>query len=766
MENTKSSKNKHMEKIEILSPVGEKAGFFASIKSGADAVYMGLPKFNARMKAENITLEDLPELIKYAHLKNVKVYITMNTVLKNNEIAQAVAMAGECLNAGVDAFIVQDLGLISTLKNTYPNIVLHGSTQLGVHNVMGARVAKEMGLTRVVLSRECTLSDIEAISKNVDIELEVFVQGANCICFSGNCYLSSIKCGASGNRGECKQLCRLPYVLSDGKKSVKGYALSPRDNCLLDNLSQLISLGVSSLKIEGRLRNLGYIKVATSTYKNAISQIYLGKEVSIDTYKNNLKRVFARGEYVSGYNNGNHIIDIENNNHLGIKIGKVKCVSKFKDLYKIGMDLHMEFKQKTSCNPQNNIPIKLTIGDGLKFKNGNKIISLGVGNVEESNNLTHVFGKNHVDIGSDIYLAKDTTLENSVPDISSTREIFISAHVVAGEPITVEFSCGKCKVKHVGEVVELAQKKVIAKETIAEQLSKVDKDIFSVSSCDVFTQNAFVSLSTLNAIRRDLIEKLTSEILSGYSRENTPSQLSTTNIQWCNETNHLNTFDIKETPQDLLYSLRHYHPNRIAIVDESVDISEYVKYDGLMFAPSIYSMEAISKFYDKYITHFSSPLIINLPILARVGDIEIIDNIVSSFSNKKVIFVANNIYALAYARNHVIWAGAGLNVVNDKSKSFLKNLGVAEIIGSFEKCLGGGNDVYKISDFPLMTLTSCPIKVLYNNDCNACKFTKNLNYTGDGFSLKVRRVKIKNCYFELYNCNNAKDNYNVIDCRF
>ena len=163
--------------VEVLSPAGDKESFYRAISSGADSIYMGAPKFNARMKASNFTLDDMREVVRYAHLKSVKIYITLNTLLTNAELVEAVKLAGELWAIGVDAFIVQDLGLATTLRSVYPDIVLHGSTQMAVHNWRGAKVAKDMGLSRVVLSREVTLTDITEIREKVDIELEVFVQG-------------------------------------------------------------------------------------------------------------------------------------------------------------------------------------------------------------------------------------------------------------------------------------------------------------------------------------------------------------------------------------------------------------------------------------------------------------------------------------------------------------------------------------------------------------------------------------------------------------
>ena len=794
-----------MESIEVLSPVGDEKTFFGAINSGCDAVYMGLPKFNARMRAENITLDNLPNLISFAHLKGVKVYITMNTLLNDNELFEAVKLAGVCLNAGVDAFIVQDIGLINVLKETYPSIVLHGSTQMGVHNVMGAMVAKSLGLSRVVLSRECTLRDIRAIHDAVDIELEVFVQGANCICFSGNCYLSSIKCGASGNRGECKQLCRLPYTLIDGNKNITGYTLSPRDNCMLERIEDLIDAGVKSIKIEGRLRQIGYIKVATASYREVVDRIISGKKIDYNPYIDRLSRVFSRGEYVSGYNLGNNIIDPINNNHLGIKIGTVQSVSRFKDLYKIAI------KSSTPINS----------GDGLKFKcKNNDIVSIGVGNVEYNDKILIVFAKNKVDIGSFVYLSKDTTLENGVPNLSKMRPLRIKAKFNAGEQVRVSFASGNVCVDYKGDICARAISKPITEQNIMEQLSKVDKDIFDNPTFEIVTNNAFVPLSQLNEIRRELIAQLQEKLLEEY-KVVTAKTCSTNNIakstnNIVNNTNNLVNDNIhKYLSSNNLYkdvnindakyvyddgqnkdgqnididsnnqyssnvdndnqnntnvdnNLSSYYDNdcRLAIVDENFNIAQFVNnYDGLILAPSVYRLDIIKSFMERYNKSFSSPLILNLPLIARIDDISIIDEIISA-TGDKVIFIANNIYGLHYAYKYNIWAGAGLNIVNMSNYKYMQSIGVRKIISSIEKWTNRLSDTIKQDNYPLMTITSCPTKLLYNCDCGSCKYSSNIKYTSNNYNLSVRRYKIANCYFELYDDNKiSTNNCNIIDCR-
>ena len=710
-----------MKKVEVLSPVGDVKSFYASIEAGCDAVYMGLPKFNARMKAENISLENLKDLVDFAHLKQVNVYITLNTLLSNSEMSEAVGLVGDCLRANVDAFIVQDLGLISVLKKVYPSIILHGSTQLGVHNVEGAKVAKELGLSRIVLSRECRLQDIKEIIESVDIETEVFVQGANCICFSGNCYMSSLKCGASGNRGQCKQLCRLPYTLKSRDLSLDGYVLSPRDNCLLPDLKELIKLGVTSLKIEGRLRQVGYVKVATNVYRQAVDSIQSNEGLDIESLESKLYRVFARGKYTSGYNYSNNIVDAKSNNHLGIKIGIVKNVSKFKNLYRVTLDIDKD----------------IVSGDGLKFEKSGNIVSIGVGNIENNGKYKDIFVKNHIENGSNIYLSHDTTFENNIPDKSKYRDLKITARVVAGEKLFVKFSSGDSVVSYVSDApIESAKNRPITIGNIEEQFSKIDRKVFGNISFDIVCENAFVSLSTLNEVRRELISALLSKILKQYDKsfEEFP-------------TNEIKNLMPKILPRKTTFS-------NVAIVDETAFVNDLKKYEALILAPKVFSLSVIEKFKESYEKFFSNPLIINLPNIARCDDMVIIRNILDNMKSSNIILIANNIYGLYFSKDYHVWAGSSLNIINDYSATCVQSLGIEEIIASTEKWTSRLSNTYKLTSPTLMTITSCPVKLLYGNDCKNCKYSDTLKYIGQGVAYNVRRYTIKNCYFDLYEPQN------------
>lgn len=781
-----------MKSLEVLSPVGDINSFYTAIKAGADAVYMGVPKFNARMRAENILLENMAEIVKFAHLKGVKVYIVLNTLLSTSEVGQAVSVAGECLKAGVDAFIVQDLGLIYALKKVYPGIVLHGSTQLGVHNIKGASVAKKLGLSRVVLSREVTLKDIQEISKNVDIELEVFVQGANCICFSGNCYLSSLKCGASGNRGECKQLCRLPFKLGSKEKSLTGFTLSPRDNCMLGNLKNLIESGVVSFKIEGRLRHSGYVGVATNVYRRAVDKIInshnqntsqnvseisesnnsklkvdehkLGARLNLNStedfdlsnlndlssddilkWTHDLKKVFSRGEYTNGYFDSNNIIDYQNNNHMGEIVGKVVACKKFKDMFAV------EIKAKK----------QLHVGDGLKFVNGDAISSCGVGNINVIGDRQEIFVKNKIDIGSNVYLTLDSEFENLILDMSRFKSLKISAYVVAGEKLIVDFESGSSKVRIEGDTVESAKTKVLTDLEISAQLGKVDKTIFNTPKFEITTRNAFISKSTLNEIRRKGIEKLVEKIIANYNSENNLVK----GIGLATDLDISKRNEIFARANSFKSDNLSFDSDRLAIVNESTNISSLVGlYDALILSPSVYSVCVVSKFLETYKKYFSTPLILNLPNLARSEDLKIIDEVVEYCKDKNVILVANNIYALKYAKNFRVWAGHGLNITNNFARLSLHDFGVTEIISSIEKWTSRLPGTHKLSKVPAyMTLTSCPVKLLYGNTCDKCKYSNDLCYENNLGKFRVRRYNIYNCYFELF--DNNTNEFGIKDLR-
>ena len=254
-----------MEKMKLLSPAGDMESLKMAVLNGADEVYLGVKDFNAR-NIEGFSLETLKQAVDFAHIYGVKVHLAVNILFTNDEMQNALNLVVDAYNLGVDAFIVQDLGLAYLLNQNYPQIELHASTQMGLHNLEGVEQALKFGFKRVVLARETPLDEIARIKQNTDVEIEYFAQGALCVSFSGNCYMSSYVLNASGNRGKCKQLCRLPYDLRFNNRAVAtGYLLSAKDFNMIGRLDDLAKAGVTAIKIEGRARRPYYVGVATRT---------------------------------------------------------------------------------------------------------------------------------------------------------------------------------------------------------------------------------------------------------------------------------------------------------------------------------------------------------------------------------------------------------------------------------------------------------------------------------------------------------------------
>ncbi|MEA1960207.1 MAG: U32 family peptidase [Bacillota bacterium] len=317
--------------MELLAPAGNWEAFQAAINNGADAVYVGGERYSARQSAENFNTEKLKQALDYAHLSERKVYVAVNTLIDNQEMNGALDYLYDLYHLGVDGVIVQDVGLIHTCKQVLPELPLHGSTQMTIHNAQGVSFWKEQGLKRIVLSRECSEVDMQSIHQQVgDVELEVFVHGALCYSYSGQCLFSSIVGGRSGNRGRCAQPCRLPYDLYSRTKgrmtNAHGkYLLSPADLCLIEYLPELLRAGVSSLKIEGRMKRPEYVAIVTREYREALDELQTNSVYRPDAeVKEKLLKVFNRN-FTTGYFIGEKkgFLSSTRPNNRGVHVGRV-----------------------------------------------------------------------------------------------------------------------------------------------------------------------------------------------------------------------------------------------------------------------------------------------------------------------------------------------------------------------------------------------------------------------------------------------------------
>ena len=282
--------------LELLSPAGSLDALHAAVCNGADAVYLGVDAFNARHGARNFTLDELPDVVRYCHVRGVAVHLTLNTLVTDREMPDAAEYIAAAARAGVDAFIVQDFGMVSLCHQIAPKVALHASTQMSLHSLEGVREAAELGLSRAVLARELPRDAIAFICRNSPIEIEVFVHGALCMCYSGQCYMSSVIGRRSGNRGQCAQPCRLPYGYDRFEDK---YPLSLRDNCLIRYLGELDRMGVASIKIEGRMKRPEYVATVTGIYREALDGADVGRG-----QMEALRAAFSRQGFTQGYYEG------------------------------------------------------------------------------------------------------------------------------------------------------------------------------------------------------------------------------------------------------------------------------------------------------------------------------------------------------------------------------------------------------------------------------------------------------------------------------
>lgn len=733
-----------LSKIEILAPAGDVESFKTAIHNGANAIYLGVGSFNARLKANNINMENLRECVKYAHLFGVKVYLTVNTLVKDEELKDFIDLIKFAVECKVDAFIVQDIGIAKLLKDNFKNIVLHASTQMGIHNLKGALVAESLGFERIVVSRETKLEDIIAIKNNTNLEIEYFVQGALCVAFSGNCYFSSELAGKSGNRGECLQLCRMTYNAKvQGKEVKNGYLLSTSDLCLIKNLDTLINAGICSFKIEGRLRRPGYVAQAVSSYRKAVDclgDIDLNKEI------NKLSSVFNRGVFNSGsyLEKGvpDKIINSTYNNHAGIKIGKVLGVKPFKDLFEIIIDSNVEINKN----------------DGLKFfKNDKEVASLGVGNVVIKNGRFVIYSKQKVSVGDVVCKTLDYNNEQLL--LTVKKSIPVSVEVVAnqGEKLYIKASAfmdGKIISQECfsDEVCEIPKIKPLSVEDFENQINKTGNTNFEISNMKVSTNNAFMSKSLINNLRRTLFEKLEERLIHEFEKNN--------NVIYT------------EKEVDINGDLSLIEQNNIYVISDINQLKgiNLVEKDIISICPQNYSVEEIENVYSKIKSQHNVRIALNLPIVTNFNDDMIIDNIIKNF--KFDYLIANNISGLYYVNTYKVIAGIGLNIFSNNLKNSFLSIGVVSCVKSIESISSNVDNCYNFSygNYSLMTLCHCPYKSIYNNTCQKCSYKNGLSYFDQkNREFKIRRYRISQCYFELLNnktINKNKSKYNnYIDLR-
>ena len=480
---------------ELLAPAGNMEALVAAISNGADAIYLGMNKFGARAYASNFNLEELDKAIKYAHLRNVKIYVTMNTIVFNPELSDAYKQIDDLYLLGVDGVIIQDLALFDYITKNYPLMEAHVSTQMGIDDLEGTLYLKDLGAKRVVLSREVPIEKIKQIKTTAKIPLEIFCHGALCVSYSGGCYMSGLIGYRSGNRGRCVGSCRKPYELINTTKNQSlgtSYILSMKDLCTIDYINDLKI--ADSLKIEGRMKEPSYVANIIHSYRNAID----GKATKID--KENLYKTFQR-TFTKGYifhEDKRNITNIDRPNNYGFYIGYIS--KKVNGYYEISLDKN------------------ISQGDIIRIDNYGTDINLSLQKIYDkdfnlissANKNAYIKIKENLALNSKVYKTKDVLFTEEInktyPKEYKRFNLDIQVFGKPGDYLTIIAKVKNDKVAYKSDyLLEESLSRPLDKETFVKQFSKLNDTVYSLNSVDFNLDNIFLPISKINELRRNIV---------------------------------------------------------------------------------------------------------------------------------------------------------------------------------------------------------------------------------------------------------------------
>ncbi len=482
-----------MNKIpELLAPAGSLACLKAAVSAGADAVYFGGQAFNARRGAGNLTTGEIREAVVFCKMRGVKTHLTLNILIKQKEWPSLRAYLQETLSQGIDAVIVQDLGVAALVREMFPEVELHGSTQMAVHDAAGVRFLEELGFSRVVLSREVSLEEIRQIRQGTKAELEVFIHGALCYCYSGRCLLSSFHGGRSGNRGTCAQPCRMLYE-TEGQKA---FAMNLKDLCAAPYLQELIEAGVDSFKIEGRMKGIPYVAGITAIYRELLDCYGQSGQVPVLKAEQwlEMKQLFNRGEFTDRYlTDKKDMIYQTSPKHQGIVVGRVEQVRGNYVTLTLDTEVsagdELEIRSGRAPFPQIRLAASMIHGKTVRFQLDEK--------VEKGQEVYRL-----IDLALNRRLQEKAEQEPKVP-------VEMAARFIVGQPAELTITCGNIQVTLQGSEVQQARHCCMSAEDLRKQLEKVGDTCFLAQNIRIDIQGCvFVPVSALNQLRRDALQQL------------------------------------------------------------------------------------------------------------------------------------------------------------------------------------------------------------------------------------------------------------------
>ena len=621
-----------MNKIEILSPAGTMESFYAALLGGCDAVYLSGYQFGARSYAGNFSMEELKEVIEIAHLYQVKVYVTVNTMIYEREVENLIHYIDELVTYHPDAFIIEDIGMFDLIHQRYPKLELHASTQMHLHNQSGVEFAKKIGLKRAVVARETPIEEIKKIREQVDLPIEVFCHGALCISYSGQCLMSSLIGGRSGNRGTCTQCCRLDYTLCNEKKEPleHGYMLSTKDLNTLDYIKELIEAGIDSIKIEGRMKRPEYVYYVTRMYRKVVDAYYQNQPIEITEEEiEQLKKLFNRG-FTKGFlfhENMRCFINAYRPNHMGIPVGKVISVQNKK--------IQIQLTDSVSIHDGLRILDKNDVGVVLnEFTCHNKRVKKA-----RKGDIISLTIHDIVTPGCKVVKTTDYEQMHQIHKIlkETKRIVPIQGEVICkvGKPLELKVTDqSHTIVIHTEKVLETAKKQPVTKEEIKEKLMKLNDTVYRFEKLIIHGEEGFIALCTLNELRRSMVIKLNQLRLK---REDYIPQTYQRIFKKETTISYHTALIQKEDQYQLL-------PNKIQVIYVEKDLYEKLKQDQKV----VLKLPNIMKEYPK----------INKPVLvSEYGSLMHYQNIMTDYT---------------------------FNVANSYAVRFLESLGVKRVTLSLE----------------------------------------------------------------------------------
>ncbi len=673
-------------KKELLAPAGDFETLKQAIHNGCDAVYLGGKKFGARKFASNFDDQEMVQAIKYCHLYGVKIYVTVNTVIFESEVEECLEYITFLHKSGVDAVIMQDLGMISLVRQVLPNLDIHVSTQAHTHNANQIKLLESLGVTRVVVAREMSLGEIRKL--DTKLEIEAFIHGALCVCYSGQCLFSKLLLNRSGNRGECAGICRLPFTLLENGKEIKTdgkYLLSPKELNTTNHMKELMESNITSFKIEGRMKNPTTIGFLTRMYRMLIDHYQKNEEIVLtEEEQKKLMLLFNRG-FTEGYlfnQSGKDLMNITSPNHVGIPIGKVMSVTKKRITIKLDNTLHQNDGIRFS-----NQQLGMTVN--FIYDQKNKLISgANSGDIIEIDNKIHLTEK-------DIVLKTVDSLLLLQLEHYEKKKIPISIRVYAhlNQPFQLEITDDFNTILIEEDIVEKATGNGTSSDRVFEQISKLGDSPFEIKDSNLDIENGiFIPISKMNELRRKAILKLIEK------RENEKKKV---------------------------------------IIQEKIHLQKVVSHDSILFTALVRNREQLLACLQEKVDCI---YVTNYDLYQEYKNYKNVylrlDRVMNNYPNyeKDRLLIGETGSIISYAEHNCLHSDYYLNVTNSYFVSYLRNLGIFNITLSIEntkeeisniiqKIGNRGLEVLVYGKVEAMIMKYCPLKMLVGNDtipCNIC----------------------------------------------